>query len=123
MTSYFGENPNYLQSANGYLKIDIEFRKAVKETFSDNDDIRIVNIAFAYVYHDEGFSTSSDVEMKQNEYIYIGSVFTIMRLLTQKDGNLFPTPIKLTKHTELLMVNRYNTYFVNNLTNSDNNGK
>ena len=51
-----------------------------------NDIIRLVNNAFAYTIHDARISTSAGVEIEQNKYV--GSISTIMRLVTQKDGDL-----------------------------------
>ena len=51
-----------------------------------NDIIRLVNNAFAYTIHDARISTSAGVEIEQNKYV--GPISTIMRLVTQKGGDL-----------------------------------
>ena len=51
-----------------------------------HEAIRLVNNAFAYTHHDARISTSSGVEIEQNKYV--GPISTIMRLITQKDGEL-----------------------------------
>ena len=51
-----------------------------------HDVIRLVNNAFAYTIHYARISTSSGVEIEQNKFV--GPVSTIMRLVTQKDGDL-----------------------------------
>ena len=74
----------------GYLEFVIKIRKANNTIFSITfpglDVIRLVNNAFAYTIHDAKFSTSSGVEIEQNKYV--GPFSTIMRLVTQKDGDL-----------------------------------
>ena len=87
---YFGENHNFIQVGNGYLEFDIRVRRADGNAFTivapGNDIIRLVNNAFAYTIHDARISSSSGVEIEQNKYV--GPISTIMRLVTQKDGDL-----------------------------------
>ena len=83
---YFGEN----QVGNGYLEFDIRIRRDDGNPFTivapGNDIIRLVNNAFAYTIHDARISTSAGVEIEQNKYV--GPISTIMRLVTEKDGDL-----------------------------------
>ena len=88
---YFGENHNFIQVGNGYLEFDIRIRRANGNAFAiglapGGDIIRLVNNAFAYKIHDARISTSAGVEIEQNKYV--GPISTIMRLVTQKDGDL-----------------------------------
>ena len=88
---YFGENHNFIQVGNGYLEFDIRIRKNDKADFivandNTNEVIRLVNNAFAYTMHDARISTSAGVEIEQNKYV--GPISTIMRLVTEKDGDL-----------------------------------
>ena len=87
---YFGENHNYIQVGNGYLEFDIRIRRDDGNPFTivapGNDIIRLVNNAFAYTIHDARISTSAGVEIEQNKYV--GPISTIMRLVTEKDGDL-----------------------------------
>ena len=88
---YFGENHNFIQIGNGYLEFDIRIRKNDNVDFivannNTNEVIRLVNNAFAYTIHDARISTSAGVEMEQNKYV--GPISTIMRLVTEKDGDL-----------------------------------
>ena len=88
---YFGENHNFIQVGNGYLEFDIRVRKADGTAFAiglapGTDIIRLVNNAFAYTIHDARISSAAGVEIEQNKYV--GPIFTIMRILTQKDGEL-----------------------------------
>ena len=87
---YFGENHNFIQVGNGYLEFDIRIRRDDGNPFTivapGNDIIRLVNNAFAYTIHDARISTSAGVEIEQNKYV--GPISTIMRLVTEKDGDL-----------------------------------
>ena len=88
---YFGENYNFIQVGNSYLEFDIRIRKANGDPFNiglapGGDTIRLVNNAIAYTIHDARISTSAGVEIEQNKYV--GPISTIMRLVTQKDGDL-----------------------------------
>ena len=87
---YFVENHYFFQVGNGYLELDIRFRRADGNPFTivapGNDIIRLVNNAFAYTNHDARISTSAGVEIEQKKYV--GPISTIMRLVTQKDGDL-----------------------------------
>ena len=88
---YFGENHNFIQVGNGYLEFDIRVRRADGNAFAIGiapgaDIFRLVNNAFAYIIHDARISSAAGVEIEQNKYV--GPVSTIMRLVTQKDGDL-----------------------------------
>ena len=87
---YFGENHNFIQVGNGYLEFDIRIRRDDGNPFTivapGNDIIRLVNNTFAYTIHDARISTSAGVEIEQNKYV--GPISTIMRLVTEKDGDL-----------------------------------
>ena len=87
---YVGENHNFIQVGNGYLEFDVRIRRDDGNAFTivapGNDIIRLVNNAFAYTIHDARLSTSAGVEIEQNKYV--GAISTIMRLVTQKNGDL-----------------------------------
>ena len=83
---YFGKNLNYIQIGNSYLEIDIEVRKADGTNFANADEIRLVNNAFAYIFQEGRLFTSAGTEIEHSKNL--GNVSTIMRLLTQKDGDL-----------------------------------
>ena len=73
------------------MEFDIRVRKNDNTNFTvandkTNDLIRLVNNALAYTIHDARISTSAGVEIEQNKYV--GPISTIMRLVTQKDGDL-----------------------------------
>ena len=88
---FSGDNHNFVQVGDGYLEFDIKIRKADNSNFTivahGNDVIRLINDAFAYIFHDARISISSGVENEQNKYV--GPISTIMlRLVTRKDGDL-----------------------------------
>ena len=83
---FFGENLNYIQIGNAYLEIDILVRKADRTNFANADDIRLVNNGLAYIFQEGRISTSAGTETEHNKNL--GNVSTIMRLLTQNDGDL-----------------------------------
>ena len=84
----FGENHDYLPMGNGYLDFDINFRKADNTNSTNADGIRLVNNVFAYTIHDARKSTSTGIEIEQKKYV--GPISTVMCLITEKDGDLFP---------------------------------
>ena len=88
---YFGENHNFIQVGNGHLEFDIGIRRNDGDAFHiglapPGDTIRLVNNAFAYTIHDARISTSAGVEIEQNKNV--GPISTIMRIVTQNDGDL-----------------------------------
>ena len=83
---YFGENLNYIQIGNSYLEIDIEVRKADRTNFANAYQIRLVYNGLAYFFQERRLSTSAGTELEHNKNL--GNVSTIMRLLTQNDGDL-----------------------------------
>ena len=83
---YFVENHNFIQVGNGYLEFDIRIRLDNDSNFVDGNVIRLVNNAFAYTMRGARISTSAGVEIEQNKYV--GPISTIMRLVTQQDGDL-----------------------------------
>ena len=83
---YFGENHNFNQTGNWYLEFDIRIRLDNDNNFADGNAIRLLDNAFAYTIHDARISTSAGVEIEQNKFV--GPVSTIMRPVTQKDGDL-----------------------------------
>ena len=83
---YFGQNPNYLQIGNAYLGIDVEVGKADRTNFANADEIRLVNNGLAYIFQEGRLSTAAGTEIEHNKNLR--NVSTIMRLLTQKEGDL-----------------------------------
>ena len=87
---FFGENSNYYQIGNGYLEFDITVRKVVADAANpilvDNDQIRLINNAFAYCFTQATLSTTGGMDLEDIKYV--GQISTIMRLLTSKDGDL-----------------------------------
>ena len=83
---YFGENHIFLQVGDDYLEFDIRIRLDNDNNFVDGKVIRLVNTAFAYTIHDARISTSAGVAIEHNKSV--GHISTIMRLVTQQDGDL-----------------------------------
>ena len=89
---YFCENHIFIQVGNGYLEFDIRVRRNVGPfripviDGDPNDISRLVNNELAYISHDARISTSAGVKIEQNKNF--GPISTIMRLVTQKDGDL-----------------------------------
>ena len=84
----FGENSNYHQIGNGYLEFDITIRKVTDPptNFTNADQIRLINNAFAFCFTQATLTTTGGMDIE--DIIYVGQVSTIMRLLTSKDGDL-----------------------------------
>ena len=82
----FGENNNYLQIGNAYLEFNITVRKNDTTNFHNDDPVRLVENGFAYCFKEARLSTSlgSDIEINK----FCGQVFTIMRAISNKDGDL-----------------------------------
>ena len=84
----FGENNNYHQIGNAYLEFDITIRKVTDPTtnFSNDDQIRLINNAFAFCFTQATLTTTGGMDIEDIKDV--GQVITIMRLLTSKDGDL-----------------------------------
>ena len=82
----FGENNNYLQIGNAYLEFNITVRKNDTTNFHNDDPVRLVKNGFAYCFKEARLITSigSDIEINK----FCGQVFTIMRAISNKDGDL-----------------------------------
>ena len=122
---YFGENLNYIQIGNAYLEIDIEFKKAAgvdpPVALEDADNIRLVNNAFAYVVQEGRISTSAGTEIEHNKNL--GHVSTIMRLLTQKDGDLSSYFDKIDETEAEINNTTLKKMLINSHTDDNNKGK
>ena len=88
----FGENNNYYQIGNSYLQFDKTVRKAdnadfdVTNNVATNEVIRLVNNAFAHCFKEGVIQTTVGMELENIKFL--GQVSTIMRALTNKDGDL-----------------------------------
>ena len=82
----FGENNNYHQIGNGYLKFDITVRKNDNTNFHYDDAIPLVNNGFAYYFKGArlSFTIGSDIEHNN----FCDQVSTIMKLISNKDGHI-----------------------------------
>ena len=82
----FGENINYHQIGNAYLEFNITVRKNDDTNFHNDDPVRLVNNGFAFCFKEALLSTTigSDIEINK----FCGEVSTIMRVISNKDGDL-----------------------------------
>ena len=119
---YFGENLNYIQIGNSYLEIDIEIKKIDPGVALENaDNIRLVNNAFAYIFQEGRISTSAGTEIEHNKNL--GYVSTIMRLLTQKDGDLSSYFDKINETEGEIGKSTLKRMLINSHTDNNNKGK
>ena len=94
-----GENDNYHQVGNAYLQYDEIFRKVAlapanegdppnppDPDFIKDDNIRLVNNAFAATIKQVRLATTEGADYKENKYV--GSLATMMLILTNKAGDL-----------------------------------
>ena len=82
----FAEKNNYHLIGIAYLEINITVRKNDDTNFHYDDPIHLVINRFAFCFKEARLSTtiSSDIEINQ----FCGQISTIMRLISNKDGNL-----------------------------------
>ena len=118
---YFGENLNYIQIGNSYLEIDLEVARDDGNNFADADEIRLVNNVLAYVFQEGRISTSAGTEIEHNKNL--GNVSTIMRLLTQKDGDLSSYFDKIDERVAEIGDSSLKKLLIDSHTNEDNKGK
>ena len=82
----FGENSNYHQIGNAYLEFNVTVRKNDSTNFHNDDPVRLVNNGFAYCFKEARLTTSIGGDIEINKFC--GQVFTIMRTISNKDGDL-----------------------------------
>ena len=118
---YFGEKINYIQIGNSYLEIDIEIRKTERTNFTNADKIILDNNGLGYIFQEERLSSSAgtEIEHKRN----LGNVLTIMRLLTQKDGDLSSYFDKIDETEGGIDNSTIKQLLIDSHTNEDNKGK
>ena len=86
MEVVFGENSNYHQIGKAYLEFDIKVRKNVGTNFHYDDPVRLVNNGFAFCFKEASLSTTLGSDMEHSKFC--GQVFTIMRVISNKGGDL-----------------------------------
>ena len=118
---YFGENLKYIQIDNSYLEIDIEVGKADKTNFTNADEIRLVNNGLAYILQEGWLSKSAGTEMEHNKNL--GNVSAILRLLTQRDGDLSSCFDKIDETEAGINNSTIKQMIIDSHTNEDNKGK
>ena len=82
----FGENNNYHQNGNGYLKFNMTVRKNDTTNFHIEDPIRLLNNGYAFCFKETRLSTTIGSDIEHNKFC--GQVFTIMRVISNKDDDL-----------------------------------
>ena len=82
----FGENNSYHQIGIAYLEFDITVRKNDTTSFHNDDPVRLVNNGFAYCFKEARLTTSISGDIEINKLC--GQVSTIMRAISNKDGDL-----------------------------------
>ena len=82
----FGENNNCHQIGNAYLQFKIAVRKNDDTNFHHEYPVRLVINGFAFCFKEArlGTTVSSDIEINK----FCGQLSTIMRALSNKDGDL-----------------------------------
>ena len=79
----FGENINYHQIGNGYLEFNITVRKSDTTNFHIEDPIRLVKNGYAFCFKEARLSTTIGSDIEHNSFY--GQVYTIMRVISNKD--------------------------------------
>ena len=118
---YFAENLNYIQLGNAHLEIDILVTKADRTNFTNADEIRLVNNGLAYIFQEGRLSTSAGTEIEHNKNL--GNVSTIMRLLTQKDGDLSSYFDRIDETEAGINNSTLKKLLIDSHTNNDNKGQ
>ena len=81
----------------------------------------MVNNAFAYIFQEGRISTSAGTEIEHNKNL--GNVSTIMRILTQKDGDLSSYFDKINESEGEIGNSTLKKMLINNHTHNVNKGK
>ena len=82
----FGENNKYHQIGKAYLEFNITVRKNDGTNFNYDDPVRLVKNGFAFCFKEAGSSSTigGDIELVN----FCGPVFTIMKVISNKDGDI-----------------------------------
>ena len=81
----FGENNNFHQIGNAYLENDITVQDPAA-VFDKNSRLRLTNNGLAYAFQEAVLATTSGSNLEHKKFV--GQISTIMRVLTNKDGDL-----------------------------------
>ena len=82
----FGKNNNYHQIGNACLEFNITVRKNDDTNFHHEYPVRSVNIGFAFCFEEARLGTTVGSDSEINKFC--GQISTIMRAISNKDGNL-----------------------------------
>ena len=83
---FFGENNNYRQICNGFLKFDTTVRKSDTTYFHREDHIVLVNNAFAFCFKEARLSTTIGCDIETNKFC--GQVSALLKVISNKDDDL-----------------------------------
>ena len=83
---FFGQNHKFKQKGNGFFEVDNEVIKVDNKSFTYAGQITLVITGLAYTSQEARLSRSSATEVENNKNL--GTLPTIMRLLTQKHRDL-----------------------------------
>ena len=99
----FGENNKYHQIGDAYLKLNNKLRKNDDTNIHHEDPVRLVNNGYAFCFKEArlGTTISSDIEIDK----FCGQVSTIMRAISNKDGDLLSQFDKI-KENEIPILER-----------------
>ena len=97
----FVENNNYHQIGNAYLEFDITVRKSDSTNFHYDDPMRLVNNAFVFCLKEARLSLTLGSDMETNKLC--GQVSTIMRVISNKDGDLLSQFDKINENDILVL--------------------
>ena len=81
---FFRENLNYIQFGSSYLELEMEVEKLDCKNFTETDEIKLNNIASAYVFQDARISNGTEIEQSKHD----GPVSTVMSLIKHKHTDL-----------------------------------
>ena len=82
----FGENNTYIQIGEAYLKINLTLRKDDNTNYGEEDDVRLVNNALAYLYSEARLKTSSGKDLEICKHM--GRTTTMYKMLRSQDNDL-----------------------------------
>ena len=91
----FGEKNIYHQLENGYQEFDITVRKSDSTNFHYDDPRRSVKNGFAFCFKEARLSTTTGSYIEHNKFC--SQVSTIMKVISEKDGDFYLNLIILTK--------------------------
>ena len=96
-------------------------RKADRTNFNNADEIRLVNFGLAFIFQEGRLSTSAGTEIEHKKNL--GNVSTIMKLLTQKYGDMLSCFDKIDETKDSITNSTLKHMLINSHTKDDTEGK